>query len=218
MAVVRIDPALARTRTAQVMGQAQHDIPLFHVSKAAPVQQLRERSAEAGVSVTGALLPLVARWLERHPSLNAHWGSDGPVLQEQVHLGVAWAHRENVLVVPALADCAAWDLRQFAEALAALKRRSAEDAFLSTDFKTPTFTVSNLGATGIDDFTSLVTPPQVAVLSVSAATIRPTERDGALVAEQVLPLTLGIDHRALDGAYAARALVDLAEAIAEGAA
>jgi pyruvate dehydrogenase E2 component (dihydrolipoamide acetyltransferase) len=135
-----------------------------------------------------------------------------------VNLGVAWAPRENVLIVPTLADCAGWDLQRFGEALAALKRRSAEDAFLATDFKTPTFTVSNLGATGIDDFTSLVTPPQVAVLSVSAATIRAAERDGALVAEQVLPLTLGIDHRALDGAYAARALVDLAGTIAEATA
>jgi pyruvate/2-oxoglutarate dehydrogenase complex dihydrolipoamide acyltransferase (E2) component len=193
VAVVRIDPAFARRRTAELMVQAQREIPLFHVTKASPVDALRR----PGVSVTAGLLPIVTRWLTRHPLLNAHWSQDGAVVKTRVDLGVAWAHRENVLVVPALRDCAGWDEPRFAAELAALKMRSAGDAFLATDFRTPTFTVSNLGATGVDGFTSLVTPPQVAVLSVSSAA-----------------LTLGIDHRALDGAYAARALVDLAEAVA----
>lgn len=90
-----------------------------------------------------------------------------------------------------------------------MRRRSDQDAFRATDFRTPTFTVSNLGPAGVDAFTSLVTPPQVGVLSVSAVGLRATE-DGV---ERVLPLTLGVDHRAVDGAYAARAIVDLAEAI-----
>lgn len=216
MATLRIDAAFARRRTAEVMARAQRDIPLFHVSKAARVDALRDEATSSGASLTVALLPVVARWLTRHPLLNAHW-EDGLKPRPTVDLGVAWSHRENVLIVPVLADCGSWELPTFAQAMADLKQRSADDAFRPADFRAPSFTLSNLGAAGIESFTSLVTPPQVAVLSVSATVVRATETNAALVAEYVLPLTLGVDHRAVDGAYAARALADLTTSV-QGAA
>jgi pyruvate dehydrogenase E2 component (dihydrolipoyllysine-residue acetyltransferase) len=208
MATVRIDGSLARQRTADLMVQAQREIPLFHVTKHAVAEALHLRSRADGVSMTAALLPLVATWLTSHPLLNGHW-VDELRPASQVDLGVAWSHRENVLVVPTLRDCAGWSVAEFADALAALRERSRDDAFRTADFGAPTFTVSNLGASGIDHFTSLVTPPQVAVLSVAAVARRPVVGEWGVDVAHTLPLTLGIDHRAIDGAYAASALAAL---------
>jgi pyruvate dehydrogenase E2 component (dihydrolipoamide acetyltransferase) len=214
MTTVRIDPGVARRRTAQLMTQAQQEIPLFHLGKLAEATTLRARAGQNGVSVTVALLPIVARWLARFPLLNGRWTGDLEV-RDRIDLGIAWSYAENVLVVPTLRDCGEWGIAEFATAMSDLRERARGEALLPTDFATPSFTVSNLGAFGVDQFTSLVTPPQVAVLSVSALDRRPVARGEAIVLAHTLPLTLGADHRAVDGAYAARALSDLASHIQE---
>jgi pyruvate dehydrogenase E2 component (dihydrolipoyllysine-residue acetyltransferase) len=211
--VVRIDAERVRRRGAELLEQATREIPTFYVSKLADVAVLRALARERGETLTAVFLPLVARWLKRYSLLNA-FVVDGEVrLNEQVNLGVALAYRENVLLVPALADCAGWPAERFATALTEIKTRSAADAFTRSDFHPSTFTVSNLGATGVDSFTSIITPPQSAVLSVAASESRPAVKDGEVVVRPLLPLTLGVDHRAADGHYAATALADLVSAI-----
>jgi pyruvate/2-oxoglutarate dehydrogenase complex dihydrolipoamide acyltransferase (E2) component len=212
---VRIDPIRARRRTGELMAQAQREIPVFHVNRHARAEALVGHAKAHDASLTAALLAIVAPWLQRHRLLNAHWIDDlRPI--DRVDLGVAVAHRENVLVVPTLRDCADWDTARFADELVGLRERSAADGFLPSDFAIPTFTVSNLGAARVDSFTSLVTPPQVGVLSVASAQFRAVAFGERLEAARTLPLTLGADHRAVDGAYVAAALDDLIATI-EGA-
>jgi pyruvate/2-oxoglutarate dehydrogenase complex dihydrolipoamide acyltransferase (E2) component len=214
---VRIDPVRARRRTAELMAQAQREIPVFHVARDASADALLEAAKANGTSLTAALLTIVAPWLQRHRLLNAHWLDDLRPL-DRVDLGVAVAHRENVLVVPTLRDCGGWDIARFAEELRGLRERSDGDNFLPSDFAIPTFTVSNLGASGVDHFTSLVTPPQVGVMSVSSARVRAVVLGDRLAAARTLPVTLGADHRAVDGAYVATALDDLVASIEEATA
>jgi pyruvate dehydrogenase E2 component (dihydrolipoamide acetyltransferase) len=195
------------------MLRAQQTIPIFHVHKTADVSRLRAVAADNRRSLTAQMLPLIVAWLAEHPDLNAHF-EDGQIRRRSaIDIGIAFAHRDKVLLVPTLRDCANWSAEDFVHRLAALRVRSRENAFLASDFRPPSFTVSNLGGTGIDSFTSLVTPPQVGVLSVAGAAPRPWASEETPQIRPTLPLTLGVDHRALDGMYAARALADLASRI-----
>lgn len=206
---VRVDPVRARRITGRLMSEAQSTVPQFHVRDVAIAEALSGEAKSQGVSVTAVLLPLVAHWLVCRPGLNGHWLGGMFTAQTAVDLGLAIAHRENVLVVATFSDCANWTQRRFADELTELRNRSDTNVFRAEDFSRPGFTLSNLGAFGADEFTSIVTPPQVAVLSVGALKLRPTVIDGQVRAQRTLALTLGVDHRAIDGAYAATSLSDL---------
>jgi pyruvate dehydrogenase E2 component (dihydrolipoamide acetyltransferase) len=208
-AALRIDPAKAQVRTASLMSRAQAEIPLFHLRALTPATVLSQRAQAEGCSVTAALLPQIAGWLAAHPLLNGHWIDAEFRPAEHVDLGIAVSHRENVLIVVTLKDCATWSCSDFAAALAGIRERNLANAFHQRDFVRPSFSVSNLGGFGAQDFTSLVTPPQVGVLSVAAIANQPTVEDHEVVVRPMLPLTLGLDHRAVDGAYGAKALSTL---------
>jgi pyruvate dehydrogenase E2 component (dihydrolipoamide acetyltransferase) len=191
------------------MTLSHQTIPVFYLSRAASAERLAVAARGHNVTVTVRLLAVVARWLLAFPALNGSY-VDGAALQSHsVDLGVALAHAENVLVVPTLSDCGAWPVSRFDDELRGLRERSSANAFDGRDFVPGSFTVSNLGSSGVESFTSLINPPQVAILSVAALAPRPVVRQGKLTVERTLPLTLGVDHRAADGAYAAAALAGL---------
>lgn len=211
--IVRIDPIRARLATANRMAKSQASIPTFHLSKLVVAEALVHAAQAARRSLTAQLLPLIATWLTRFPDLNAHY-RDGELQRcPQVDLGIALAHAEQVLVVPTFCGCQEWNTARFTTELAGLRERSRRNAFSTGDFALASFTISNLGMFDIDAFTSIINPPQVGILSVAALTARPIVWEGTLVIRQTLSLTLGIDHRALDGAYSARTLTDLTAAI-----
>lgn len=209
--VVRIDPARARAMTASVMTRAQHEVPSYHLTRQVPCGRIQGSARGAGISVTAAMMQPVARWLTEFQALNGHLHSGEFVPSATVDLGVAVAHRENVLIVVTLSDCGAWGPAEFGGALSDIRAKNQENGFVASDFARPSFTVSNLGGFGIDEFTSIITPPQVGVLSIGAVRRTPVITDGEVSAEFMVALTLGLDHRAVDGAYGARALARLAE-------
>ena len=213
-AVVRVDPERARRTTARLMAEAQRTVPQFYIRGVAVAEGLHRQAKAHGVSVTAVLLPLVASWLVRRPLLNGHWRDGRFDPQPSVALGIAIEQQENVLVVATFSDCVAWSLDRFARELADLRNRSDANAFRVQDFAQPSFTLSNLGGFGADESTSIITPPQVAVLSVGGLRLRPTVVGGELGVQRTLPLTLGVDHRAIDGAYAATSVADLTAHIA----
>jgi pyruvate dehydrogenase E2 component (dihydrolipoamide acetyltransferase) len=206
---VRIDPSRARAATASVMAKAQHEIPSFHLTREVPCADVVRSANLTGISVTAAMLPPVAQWLGAFGALNGRYIEGRFEPSRTVNLGLAVAHRENVLIVVTLEDCASWTPSDFGAALSAIREKNRENAFSAADFVRPTFTISNLGGFGVDEFTSIITPPQVAVLSVGAVRRVPVVRGEEMVPEQIVSMTLGLDHRAVDGAYGARALAAL---------
>ena len=170
-----------------------------------------------GVSVTDLVLKAVAIALNRHPALNATLENDVITQHTQVDLGVAIA-LEDGLIVPVVRDAAARRLPELSAEVRNLAEKVRTNSAKPTEVTGSTFTVTNLGAYGIDGFTPIINPPEVAILGVGRAAEVPT-RDGDDVAwRQMITFSLTIDHRAVDGAPGALFLQTLAEIIADPAA
>jgi pyruvate dehydrogenase E2 component (dihydrolipoamide acetyltransferase) len=203
---VRIDADLVRRRTAEHMTRAIGEIPAFHLSREIDATRTAQMADRVGATITAVLLKNVAAWLIDVPELNAEF-SDGQLRpRSTVDLGVALSYAKNVLVVPTLRDCRNWSEAQFADALTVLRRKADDNQFTVADFASAGFTVSNLGPWKVDSFTSIIRPPQVAILSVGAVRARPRVVDGSLAAVKTCVLTLAVDHRVIDGAFGASAL------------
>lgn len=144
-----------------------------------------------------------------HPSHNAHL-SDGVLTSfERVHLGFA-CDTPRGLLVPTVRDASTMSLREFSKLSKALAAEAIGGQISPDLLQGATFTVSNLGGFGIESFTPLLNVPQTAILGVNAITPRPaTNEDGEIVVEQRIGLSLTADHRAIDGADAARFMADL---------
>lgn len=166
------------------------------------------------VTITDLVLRAVAKALLQHPAMNAALTGNAITRFEAVHLGVAVA-LEDGLIVPVIKDAQAKSLRQLAEASAALATRAREGKLGVDDVSGGTFTVTSLGMFGVDGFTPILNPPQAGILGIGRL------YDGvAWVGERAtrsrrMKLSLTWDHRVLDGAPAAKflgAVRDLLEA------
>lgn len=171
-----------------------------------------ERTHNVRISHTDILVALTARVLLKHPRLNASWTSEGIRLHDHVNMGIAIAVNDGVVaaVIPNahtahLADIAT-QRRDVADRARAGKLRPA-------DIADATFTISNLGMFQVDQFSAIITPPQAAILAVGQIADRVVAISGQPAVRPMMTLTISCDHRAADGARAAKFLSDLAEAI-----
>jgi len=154
------------------------------------------------VTWTDLIVRACALALPAHPRLNATVEADRIRLLPDVHVGIAVA-LDDGLVVPVLRDANRKLLRQITEESRELVTRAQQGRATIEELTGATFTVSNLGGYGIDAFTPIVNPPEVAILGVGRVVERPARHDGQLVWRRMLTLSLTFDHRALDGAPAA---------------
>ena len=168
----------------------------------------------ADISVTDYVLKAVTVALADHPSLNATLEKDVITQYARIDLGVAVA-LDDGLIVPVVRDAGTKPLAELSAEVRDLAERVRAKSAKPTEISGSTFTVTNLGAYGIDGFTPIINPPEVAILGVGRAMEVPT-RDGDQVAwRQMITFSLTIDHRAVDGAPGAHFLHTLAEIIAD---
>ncbi|MBP7401708.1 MAG: 2-oxo acid dehydrogenase subunit E2 [Clostridia bacterium] len=168
-------------------------------------------------TVTDFILYAVSRVLKRHPLLNAHGFEDHVQLFEPVHLGVA-VDTPRGLMVPTVFHADRMELQEISKTVRTLADSCRSGAIGPDLLRGGTFTVTNLGAFGIESFTPVINPPQTAILGVCAPQTRWRLMDpqsGTASAYEAIPLSLTFDHRAMDGADAARFLQDLAGYMAE---
>ena len=174
--------------------------------------ELNERLERAGdptrLSLNDLLIKACASALRANPDVNVSFGGDHLLRHRRVHIGIAVA-LEQGLIVPVLRDADQKSLGQIAREAAALAERARSSKLSPAEYSGGTFTISNLGMFGVDHFTAIINPPEAAILAVGALTPEPVARDGRVEVRRRLKLTLSIDHRALDGATAARFLRDL---------
>lgn len=201
-----------RAAIARRMQASKQEVPHFYVSAelrvGAAVELAEGLNRDGGgprVSLSAVLVHACALALREHPRLNAVWTDDGLARAEQVNVSVAVA-LEGGLVAPAILDADRLDLPATAEALSDLAARARSGKLRAAEMTDGTFTVSNLGMFGVSSFAAIITPPQVAVLATGKVERRAVWRDDELVPVSVLTATLSSDHRALDGADAARFL------------
>jgi pyruvate dehydrogenase E2 component (dihydrolipoamide acetyltransferase) len=172
------------------------------------------RGGQSEVTLTDLLVKLVAAALRAHPEVNARW-EDGRVRRlPDVNVGIAVA-TEQGLVVPVVHRADTLTVEAVARRRAELVDRARSGRLRPEDVEGGTFTISNLGMYGVDRFLAVVNAPQAAILSVGRVADRVVAEDGLPVVRPTLALGLSCDHRALDGARAARFLETLAAWVEE---
>jgi pyruvate dehydrogenase E2 component (dihydrolipoamide acetyltransferase) len=183
-------------------------------------ERLNARARTEGqsqVSVTALLVKAVAWALERHPWLNSTLEDDEIHLLPEVNVGVAVA-LEAGLIVPVVKEAHRKRVGRIAAEVEELVERARQERLRPSDVAGGTFTISNLGPLGIDEFTAIINPPEAAILAVGA--VRPRlvpDGEGGAVARPTMHVTLSADHRIVDGATAARFLNDLREGLEDPA-
>ena len=160
------------------------------------------------ISFNDIVLKAVALALREHPQVNSQWFEDRIVQNHHVHLGVAVAV-EDGLVVPVLKFTDELDLRQIGVMVKDYALRARDKKLTPAEMEGSTFTVSNLGMFGIQEFTSIINQPNSAILSVGAIEKKPVVKEDVIVLGNTMKLTLACDHRTVDGATGAQFLQSL---------
>ncbi|MGH7214820.1 MAG: dihydrolipoamide acetyltransferase family protein [Tepidisphaeraceae bacterium] len=206
-----------RAVIAQRLQQSKQQVPHFYetvdvdVTDLSGLRQQMNRALEiegVRLSLGDLIAKAVAQALLVHPALNAHFKDNQITRHGDVNLGMAVALPDG-LIVPVLRGVNQLSLRDIRTKSTDLVDRARKQSLKQTEMTGATFTVSNLGAYGVREFSAIINPPEVAILAVGAAEPRPVVRDGQIVARTMMTLTLSADHRAVDGATAAEFLQTL---------
>jgi pyruvate dehydrogenase E2 component (dihydrolipoamide acetyltransferase) len=166
------------------------------------------------VSVNDLIVKGVATTLARMPQVNVSFDGERLLFKKQINVGVAVA-LEQGLIVPVLRDADKRGVLEIARESRRLVDAARTGKLRPEEFQGGTFSVSNLGMYDVDEFTAIINPPESAILAVGAIIPTPVVRDGQVVVRDVMKLTLSVDHRALDGATAARFLQELKRLLEE---
>jgi len=164
--------------------------------------------APVKVSFNDIVIKAVAVALKKHPAVNSSWGGDKIRFNEHTNIGVAMAV-EDGLLVPVVRFADGKSLSHISAEVKDFGGKAKAKKLQPSDWEGSTFTVSNLGMFGIDEFTSIINSPDGAILSVGAIQQVPVVKNGAVVPGNVMKLTLGCDHRVVDGATGAQFLQTL---------
>jgi len=150
--------------------------------------------------------------LKKHPQVNSQWFDDKMRLNHHVHIGVAVAVPDG-LVVPVVNFANEKSLQQINAEVKQLAGKARDKKLKPDEMSGSTFTISNLGMFGITDFTSIINQPNSAILSVGAIVEKPVVKNGQLAVGHTMKLTLACDHRTVDGATGAQFLQTLKQYI-----
>ena len=176
-------------------------------------EQILKRSAEK-VTYTDLLVKIVAAALRLHPRLNAAWDEGKITLKQEVHVGLAVAVEEG-LVVPVIHLADTLDLSEIARQRVKLAAKARAGQLRLQDISGGTFTISNLGMYNVDAFNAIINQPQAAILAVGRIAERVVPVNGQPAVRPMMVLTLSCDHRAVDGARGAQFLDTVATLIEE---
>jgi pyruvate dehydrogenase E2 component (dihydrolipoamide acetyltransferase) len=213
----RTEP-LSRLRqiTAQRTTEAKQTIPHFYLTMEIDMEEtlalrtkLNSLDESLRISVNDMIVKACAVALEKHPIVNASYRDGQLVYPDGVHIGIAIAVEEGLLV-GVVRHCEGKSLRRIAQEAQTLVQKAREGKLLPDEMTGNTFTVSNLGMFDIDEFSAIINPPASAILAVGAVKKVPVVmEDGSIQPRARMKVTLSCDHRVLDGATGARFLQDL---------
>jgi pyruvate dehydrogenase E2 component (dihydrolipoamide acetyltransferase) len=208
------DVALTQIRKtiAKRLSESIGPIPTFYLTAEydlSRVTEMRAAMAEMGdefkVSVNDILMKAVATALSQHPEVNAHWLGDRIRYYNRVHLGMAVATNDG-LIVPVIFDADQKRMRDISAEAKELAKRARERKLKPEEYTGSTFSISNLGMFGIDQFTAIINPPEVGILAVGTAADVVVPGSEGFKVQKRLRVTMSCDHRAVDGAVGAEFL------------
>lgn len=203
-----------RKTIARRLSESKFSAPHFYLTMEidmANASDWRRRINEVApvkVSFNDLVIKAAAAALRQHPMINASWLGDRIRLNHEVNIGVAVAVDEGLLV-PVIKNADAKSLSQINTEVKAFAAKAKDKKLQPQEMQGNTFTISNLGMFGIDEFTAIINPPDACILAVGAIVEKPVVRGGQLEVGQVMKVTLSCDHRVVDGAKGAQFLQSL---------
>jgi pyruvate dehydrogenase E2 component (dihydrolipoamide acetyltransferase) len=210
----RVQLSQMRRTIARRMAESTRTIPHFYLTIAVDAtelaalrQQINAQTADVGIKITfnDLIVKAAALAIRKVPEVNVSFAEESLIRHSHVNIGIAVA-TERGLIVPVVRDVDQKSLGQIAREARELAERANSGKLQPPDYTGGTFTVSNLGMFGIEQFNAVINPPESAILAVGAVVRDPVEHEGQIALRDRMRLTLAVDHRALDGAAGARYL------------
>lgn len=204
---------------AERMSASKYSAPHYYVTVEVDMQAAKEfrgRLKAFKASYNDLVLFATARALREFPNVNARWAGDAIEEGGDVNLGMAVALPAG-LMVPVIRQAQLLSLEGLCAASKALAEKAQSGKLLPDDYQGNTFTVSNLGAFGVDHFTAIINQPDSAILAIGQMKDRVVVIDGGIYVRPIMKLTLSSDHRVIDGAMAAKFMGRLKEILEEAA-
>jgi len=197
-------------RLAESKFTAPHFYLTVEVNMENAIAARKVLNAQDGVKVSfnDMVVKAVAMSLKKHPAINSSWLGDVIRRNHHVHIGVAVAV-EDGLLVPVVRFADSKGLAQIGEEVKSFAQKAKDKKLQPSDWEGNTFTISNLGMFGIDSFTAIVNPPDSCILAVGGISEVPVVKNGQVVPGNIMKLTLSCDHRVVDGASGASFLQTL---------
>ena len=223
--VVEIPLTTMRRTIAKRLTQSMQSAPHFYVTSVIDTGKLGELRKQINeyattdpnpvkVSFNDLIIKAVALALVRMPQVNVSFAEDKLIQKKEVHIGVAVA-LEQGLIVPVLHNADKRGILDIAREARRLAEAARTNKLRPEDLSGGTFTISNLGMLDVESFTAVINPPESAILAVGSITPTPAVVDGQIVVRDRMKVTLSSDHRALDGAVAARFLQEVKRLLEE---
>ncbi|MGQ0814447.1 MAG: pyruvate dehydrogenase complex dihydrolipoamide acetyltransferase [Gemmatimonadota bacterium] len=181
-------------------------------------ENVNKRLEESGIktSVNDFIIKAVAAALRQHPEVNAQWTDTAIRRFNRVHIGVAVAV-EDGLITPVVRDADAKGVAEISQQVRELAKRARDRKLQPDEYTGATFSISNLGMFGIDEFTAIINPPEAAILAVGKSEEKVVVVNGEMVVQPRMRVTMSCDHRVIDGATGARFLQTLRQYLEEPA-
>ena len=205
---------------ARRLAESKFTAPHFYVTveiDMGKVWEYRKRINEVApvkISFNDLILKACATNLPNHPAINSSWEGDKIRVNQDVHIGVAVAIADGLLV-PVIRHANMKSLSQINVEVKELAGRAKIKRLTPEEMSGNTFTISNLGMFGVEEFTAIINPPDACILAVGGIIDKPVVRDGQVVPGKIMKVTLSSDHRVVDGASAAQFLNDVKATLEE---
>ncbi|HVM87744.1 MAG TPA: pyruvate dehydrogenase complex dihydrolipoamide acetyltransferase [Puia sp.] len=205
---------------AKRLAESKFSAPHFYLTMSIDMDKAVEsrikinETASVKISFNDIVLKAVAVALKKHPAVNSSWLGDKIRINHHVNIGVAVAV-EDGLLVPVVRFADTKSLTQIATEVKDFAQRAKSKKLQPSDWEGSTFTISNLGMFGIDEFTAIINPPDACILAVGGISQVPVIKNGAVVPGNVMKVTLSCDHRVVDGASGAAFLQTLKSLLEE---
>lgn len=203
-----------RKTIARRLGESKFSAPHFYLTmeinmgKAVAARKSMNEIAPVKISFNDIVIRAVAAALRKHPRINASWLGDKIRINHHIHVGMAVAVKEGLLV-PVIRFADQKSLSQISVEAKDLAGKARERKLQPKDWEGNTFTVSNLGMFGIEEFTAIINPPDACILAVGGIIDKAIVKDGQIVPGKMMKVTLSCDHRVVDGAMGSEFLVTL---------
>jgi len=211
---------LLRKVIAHRMLESKQTVPHFYLTSDVDVKNLIDfrvelnQGRERKISFNDILIKAIANMLTKHPGCNVSYIDDNIRYYDAANVCLAVAI-DGGLLTPAIRNCESKSIEEISDDAAILVEKARNKKLRPRESMGGTFTLSNLGMFGIEEFLAIVNPPQALILGVGAIREIPVVEDGKVVIGKRMKMTLSCDHRAVDGAMAAEFLTDLREVIEE---